>query len=357
MIHVDRREFTATLQRACKVANGLATPGSGALQLTIGHEQLCVRSTNYEQSITEVLPVLSANGDAPGVACPNSRALLDLVRGLPRSTTEVTIGVDDRHITIGRACLKPGVPTAEFPVVPPIPKNPLVQLELSENIKELLAFLRPAAATERSRYTLNSICIDFRQGNLVACDGRRLHCAPLGHTCDLERVLVPLHVFKLGTPTRLVVSEQSTHVFFHIPNGYISSLTLEGTYPEYMGIVRDAHSTRCTVRKADLLSALNQIRPTLDAEAQGIDLGIGSSLLLTPAHLRGADRWSLEIEAVTEGADGHACLDARYLTDAIKHLPAEHVGINYTAPTQSIEFVADTSDAWAIIMPITLPQT
>ena len=173
---------------------------------------------------------------------------------------------------------------------------------------------------------------------------------------NADRLLVPLPTLRLGTPTHLVVPEGRAHAFFDTPDGVIASVTLQGRYPEYMGVVRDSHTTHCTVRKAALLGALKQLQPALTEKVPIVQLGIGSPLLLTPAHLRGADRWSLDVEAVMDGQDGHACFDARYLTDALKHLPAECIGLNYSGPRQSIELVSDTSDAWAVLMPITDSQ-
>ena len=118
MIHVDRRELTAILQRACKVANGQVTPGGGAVHVSVDAQHLRVCSTNYEQSITEVLPALCANGDAAGTVCPDARAVLSCIKGLPSSTTEVILGVDRGRVRVfgGAVCaLARGLPRDPAP--------------------------------------------------------------------------------------------------------------------------------------------------------------------------------------------------------------------------------------------------
>lgn len=354
MVYVNRRELTQAVQRACQVVRS-AVRGFEQIRVALKQDSIELRSTNFEQSVVEVLPAFSDNGSAGVERCFPARDFLAVLKALPKSVDTVSLGVEGRFACIEQVQL--GVGEDDVSELPGVPGAPKARIAVRADFSEAVQFVVAAVATERSRYTLNAVCLDFRHGVLLGSDGRRLHAAPLCEPFELDSVLVEPDVLELDEVSDILLppdkGDNSSHIIFFIPNGYVAAVPMVGQYPDVWPLIRREHSTRCTVERAALLEALGQVRPVLDAENVGVDLAIGESLLLTPAHLKDDERWSLEVPAVVEGPAVHTCLDIHFLLDVARYLPAEHVTLNLTTPSAAVEIVSDTTDCWAYLMPIT----
>lgn len=350
MTHVNKQALVHALLRASKLTR------KGTLHdihLTLGHDTLTLRSTNYEQALTEMLPA-STNGDQ-ATCCLPLQKFLDIVKSQPARDI-VGLDLTSSHVCVGNARL-PALKTEEFPELPALPDHAQT-IALPEDFPALLKFVRPAVAVERSRYTLNGICFDLALGLLVATDGRRLHAAPLGTSLSHTRVILAPAVLELAPATHLVLptgkQADTSKVFLLTANGYLSAIPLEGEFPEYATLVRDAHDTTATVYRRDLLAVVEQALPLTDPDVPSCDLHLNDGLEVRASQRDSKAEFSADVAAVVEGADVTVTLDPQFLVDALRTIPGDLVTLKARKPGEAVLLVSEGTQAWALIMPITV---
>ncbi|MCI0671522.1 MAG: hypothetical protein L0Y64_13765, partial [Myxococcaceae bacterium] len=174
MLSVDRRALTQAVQRACRVMRSWTR--MDAIHVALKEDSVELRSTNFDQSLVEALPACSDNGSAGIARCFPARGFLAVLKALPRGVDVVALGVQGKLASIEQVQL--AVNDDTYPELPGVPGNPKASIQVLPGFSEGARFVCQAIASERSRYTLTAVCLDFRHGMLLGSDGKRLHAAP-----------------------------------------------------------------------------------------------------------------------------------------------------------------------------------
>jgi DNA polymerase-3 subunit beta len=359
MMTLNRHELTAALKRAAKLLpKSTHVLPLRNVRLSTDEDSLMLSSTNLEQSLVEIFPAVNDTEVHPASACVPITPLLGVVQALPTYLREVPIEVRPDHIIVGTTKLSVGCPTDDYPAIPKIPKNAPTIIDVPDDFPRHLRFVRSAASQDLTRHVLQGILLDFRNGNMVGCDGKRLHCAHLWNPSKAASVVVPPTVFEIDVPTHIIVPEQQEkevrQAFFLTQTGYIATITIDGTYPNYLDLVRKEHTLIAHVERLELLNAVEQAIPMLNERSPVCTLHLNDQFEIRATNTEAGSEYVNEVPAAIDGEEITATVNAHYLRDLLRHTTAEHLTMAFRKPGESIYIVSGKGDQWALLMPLTI---
>lgn len=215
MLTVDRREFTDALRRATRLTpKSVAVQALRTVKLTLDAESVTLQSTNLEQSLVEILPAMGNGKAKPASLCVTAVQLFGVVQALPQYLKEVPIEAHSDRLLVGTTKLTPACPVEDYPALPRSPDHAQAVIEVPEDFPLHLRFVRAAVSQEAARHALTGVLFDFAHGNIVASDGKRLHCAHLWNPSKVASVIVPPAAFDIDLPTHMTVPKAKKDVSF-----------------------------------------------------------------------------------------------------------------------------------------------
>lgn len=368
---IPREPWLTALQVAHSVIGGGSTDRTVVQDVRVSATStgVTLRTTDYELGVR--LEVPGSEVLEPGeVVVPVAR----LVKILRESEAgRVECRSEGAHLKLelpGARYTVHGVAPEEFPEFPEPETSGGVTLPATA-LRDMLRRTQFAAAVERSRYTLNGVRFEGVRGGLrlVATDGRRLALiehktdgataskaippaiVPLKATAVLEKMLSAAPAGSVTckvVENRLAVSAGGTH---------FSALLLEGQYPEYQGVIREAGPTPVAVQPAALLQALRQAMPLTEDESRAVRITMADGKATFEARLAGAGggQAEVEMEFPYTGPSLTIAFDAVYLRDALRAIGSEPAQLDLVSAGAAAIF--RTVDGYTnVVMPITLPE-
>lgn len=243
------------------LANVLIATDEGRLRLS---------ATNMELGIT---CWIAAQITEEGSVTVPSRTFADLVSTLPADS--VTLALNTRTQTLNVRCgtnsteIK-GIDAQEFPPMPVPDLAEGVNLSVAD-FKEMIQQVAFAASGDEARPTLQGVLttINGAEMTLAATDGFRISVRKLAleDAPALQRaVIIPARA--LTELARIAVDgEQQVimnlppgrgQVVFHLKNAELSSVLIEGNFPDFRAIIPRSFKTHTVVSKGELLNACKQ---------------------------------------------------------------------------------------------------
>jgi DNA polymerase III subunit beta len=289
---------TASRGGALPVLAGIRTELAGDTLTLTGHDLELTISVAVREGV---------KGDGDGVAVIPARLVSDVVRSLPAGAVEVEVDGEQARITAGRSEFTLRVfPVDEFPRLGE-PAGDGVTIDAAE----LAAALRqvvPAASSDDARPILTGVLVTAEAGGLrlVATDSYRLAVRDLPGQSVLaegQSVLVPSRALNDLTKVLTGVGELTLRLgerdaSFEAGDVRLTTMLIEGDFPNYRGLIPTAHPNRLTAGREALLDGVRRVK-LLAREATPVRLGMSTD--------------GLELVAVTQDVgQAHESLDAKY---------------------------------------------
>ncbi len=370
----------AELQRALAhvsraVARKSTLPVLSNVLLSADEGQVRLAATNLEIAIAASLP---ARVITPGRLTVRADLLTEFISSLP--SDEVTLRMEPGSLTLAVSCgyskanIK-GIPAEDFPTLPEIGEQvPTARID-GGLLREMIAQVVFAAATDDSRPVLAGVLVEFQGSTLTmaAADGFRLsvRSAELGErvAADLA-IIVParaLHelarsmadaegaIDLLVTPNRSQLLARSGTVEF-------LSRLIDGHFPEFRQIIPKTYNTRVVVSREAFLGAARRAKIFAQSNNEVVRLQLlpGDSELDPGAVIVSAqaaetgDNEDL-LSARVDGPKAQIAFNGRYLTDVLSVMKSAEVALEMTSSNAAGVFrpVGDTSFTH-VIMPMVI---
>ncbi|AVX02727.1 DNA-directed DNA polymerase [Maritalea myrionectae] len=332
--------------------------------------RLELRATDLDIEITESVPAMVG---VAGTTTVPAHTLYEIVRKLADGA-EVNLETDGANeqmkITSGRSnfnltCLSPD----GFPDLKSGDFGHKFSLKAGA-LKNLIDCTQFAISTEETRYYLNGIffhTMSEDDGVIlrgVATDGHRLAraetAAPQGSE-GMPSIIVPRKTVAevqklLGDDDQDVAIELSdSKIRFELGGVVLLSKLIEGTYPNYEGVIPKDNDKRLAVDRNALKQAVDRVSTIAsDRGGKAVKLGLSEGLLelsvTNPDH--GTAREELPIEFEHEGFE--IGFNARYLLDIIEQVHSEQAIFMFSdsgSPT-IVQSEDDADQALYILMPM-----
>jgi len=355
MITVNRRDFITALRRASKVSpkNSHILP-LRTVQLTVDAESITLKSTNLELALVEIL---GAQGQArETTVCVPIHQLLCTILALPQYLQEVPLEPHPEYVVVGTTKLPAGCDSSDFPVVSRPPEDAQTNVELPEDFPNHFRFVRAAVSQDAIRGPLQGVVFDFKNGNIAASDGKRLHVARLWAPADVDSVIIPPSALDLELPTHLSIPKRARDivgtVFLHIANGYIVSNALEGTFPAYHNLIPKEHRVVALVDREELLSAIDQAFPAVSERNPACSLHFNEHVEIRAENKDSGASYVNELDAVVEGPEILVHVNPHNLRGMLTSMTGQSITLTFRKPGEAIYIVSDQADQWGLIMPL-----
>ncbi|MFP3899497.1 MAG: DNA polymerase III subunit beta [Acidimicrobiia bacterium] len=324
-------EALGTASRAT-ASRGGALPVLAGIRVQLDGDVLTLTGHDLELTIA-VRVADGVKGDVDGVAVLPARLVSDVVRSLPAGAVAVEVDGEQARITAGRSEFSLRVfPVDEFPRVPE-PAGEGVTIDAAE-LSAALRQVVPAASSDDARPILTGVLVTAEAGGLrlVATDSYRLAVRDLPGQSVLaegQSVLVPSRALNdltkvLGGVGELTLRLGERDASFEAGEVRLTTMLIEGDFPNYRGLIPQAHPNRLTVSREGLLEGLRRVK-LLAREATPVRLAMSAEGLDLVAVTQDVGQAHESLDAKYEGTELTVAFNPDYLVQGAEVLPGDEV--------------------------------
>jgi len=222
-----------------------------------------------------------------------------------------------------------------------------------------------AAAKESTRYAINGV-LWMRKGKklqLIATDGRRLAWTTLaiektrGEDGDTQAI-VPVKTLNLLTRLRgeaddpVDVKIQPNQILLRTPRATISSVLVEGHFPNYEEVVPRDCTRKAELSTPEFHSGVRRAALLTNEESKGVRLSFTEGGLVLSSRAPQQGEATINVPAKLEGGAIEIGFNPVYLIDALKAC-GETITIEMKEPTKP-GLLRSGPDFLYVVMPVTL---
>ncbi len=346
------------------LGNVLVATESGRLRLS---------ATNLELGIT---CWIGAKIEAEGSTTVPARTFADLVSALPNDRVDMELNV--RNQTLNVHCGQSNndikcIDAQEFPPLPPSDLESDLMLNVAD-LREMISQVVFAASTDDARPVLTGVLVEINAGEMTmaAADGFRLSV----RTAHLSspsagpiRAIIPgralselSRVASDGDETvSMTLPPNRAQVIFRAKNVELVSQLIEGTFPDFQGVVPTSHTTRTILPTQAFLKACKAADIFAREAAHSARIRITPKGELEPGTVEvsatAAQTGSNEtvVDATVEGAPIEIAFNVRYLLDVLGVVDTPNVALETSgASAPGVIRPVGRDDFLHVIMPMHL---
>ncbi len=326
-------------------------------------EQVSFLSTDIEVQITTKAAV--GSGAEVAATTVAARKLLDILRALPENS-DVTLSLANKRMTVqsGKSRFSLQTLAAEdFPTVAEAGNYSATVSLPQKTLKHLFNMVYFSMAQQDIRYYLNGLLlvVTGKQVIGVATDGHRLAFCQVEVDQELPRqeVIIPR---KTIIELQRLLDDTDDPVQLDIATGQVKlsfgdieliSKLVEGKFPDYTRVVPKGYKNSFTIRRDELLHALQRTAIMTSDKFKGV------RCLIAPGSLKISSTNADQEEAVVEleidyGGDSiDIGFNVTYLLDVLNNLKTDNVTVSLgDANSSALITVADNADFKYVVMPM-----
>jgi DNA polymerase-3 subunit beta len=335
--------------------------------------RLRLSATNLELGIT---CWIGAKIEQEGATTVPARTFVDLVNTLPNDQVNMELTVRTQTLNVRCGPFNNDIKCIDAKEFPPLPPSNL-EGELTFNVDELREMIHQtvfAASTDDARPVLTGVLAEIQDGEmtLAAADGFRLSVrtahlpSPSGAGV---RAIVPARalaelarVISDGEQTvGMVLPPSRGQVIFRAKDVEVVSQLIEGTYPDYQGIIPTSYVTRTVLPTGQFLKACKAADIFAREAAHSARLRIAPGGELEPGTVEisatSAETGSNEttVDATVEGEPLEIAFNVRFLMDVLGVIDTPNVALETTgASSPGVLRPVGRDDFLHVIMPMHL---
>lgn len=343
------------------IGRNLTLPILNNILLQTENGRLKISSTNLEVGInTWVSGKIEKNG---AITCP-AKVLAGFINNLPNKKVELdvknnilTIKCENYKATLN--CLS----ADDFPIIPKIEDEPLIELE-SGVLREALLKVVGAASLSESRPEITGVLFKFekKELRLAATDSFRLAEKIIFETDkkseEIKSLIVPQRTIQeviraFGEKeTDIKIRLGASQILFDGGETQIISRLIEGQYPDYQQIIPKNFSTQATIDKAELLNII-KAAAVFSNKTSSVKFSLSDGELEVLAQDPDLGENKSKITAKIQGKKTEVNFNYRYLLDGLANIGTKQVfmGLNSDASPAIIKPLGDESFVY-LVMPI-----
>ena len=365
----------ALAQVSRAVASKTALPVLSNVLLATDEGRLRIAATNLEIGITTWI---GASIDEEGKVTVDARLLNEFVNTLPNAPVQLSTEPARMTLWVQSGRDKAGIngmDAEDFPVIPRLDGDAFVAEVDPQTLREMIAQVEFAAATDESRPVLAGVLARFEGQTMVlaAADGFRLAVregvlsSPVPDRLD---VIVPGRALRelariIGDqtePVRLAITASRSQLLVRVGETEFLSRLIEGTFPDFRQIIPRDFNTRLemsrdafqnAVRRASYFARDNNDVVRLTIHPGEEEFMPGSVEVSATAAERGSSQSF--VDASVTGPETQIAFNARYLSDVLGVLKNGKVMIGMNGANQAgVVRSAEAEDYTHVIMPMVI---
>ena len=341
---INRDHFANGLAQVLNVVGSKATmPILSNVLIEAEKDQISLTTTNLDLGIR--CKIKADVKETGSVTLPVKR-LAGIVRELPN--VDVTLDASPNHqvkLTSGGSTFRiMGIGKEEFPPLPEFGEEKAYSLEQGE-LATMLKSVAYAQSTDETRYILNGVYFNFKDGklSLVATDGRRL--ALVSKEMDVPAAsagAIILPAKTVGELTRLLDKGEKVKINFNdrraafqigtdkdtsglIDHVYLYSKVVEGNYPNYHQVIPKETHQRIKLERELFLQCVHRAALVCSEKANSVKIKLSSNLLELTAQSPDFGEAHESMAIGYSGPDLQVAFNPTFLMDPLKALGKDEV--------------------------------
>ena len=303
-----------------------------------------------------------------------AKLITDLVNSLPQTEVEVSVK-DDAHVAgiksqRSSATIK-GMDPSEFPLIPSAEGSELPIVLDAAQLKEAIQEVAFAAADDDSRPVLTGVYVEVGNEKMTfaAADAFRLAVRVIelpGQDQSQETILIPARtleelarILPAEGSVEMIVTPNRSQVLFHTEQVDLVSRLIEGTFPNFRGIIPKEHTTRAVIETKEFAAAVKSVTPFARDSSNIARVKVAGG--------EGSDEGSLTLEATAEdvgsnistinatvdGPEQQIIFNVKYLTDILNVIGTPEVALEVTSAARpGVIKPVSQADYTYVIMPM-----
>ncbi len=341
---INRDHFANGLAQVLNVVGSKATmPILSNVLIEAEKDQISLTTTNLDLGIR--CKIKAEVKETGAVTLPVKR-LAGIVRELPN--VDVAFDATPNHqvkLTSGGSTFKiMGIGKEEFPPLPEFGEEKAYSLEQGE-LSGMLKSVAYAQSTDETRYILNGVYFNFRDGklSLVATDGRRLALIakemdvpaasagaiilPAKTVSELTRLLdkgekVRINFSERRATFQIATDKDTSGLIDHV---YLYSKVVEGNYPNYQQVIPKETHQRIKLERELLLQCVHRAALVCSEKANSVKLKLSSNLLELTAQSPDFGEAHESMAIGYSGPDLQVAFNPTFIMDPLKALAKDEV--------------------------------
>ena len=329
--------------------------------LTARGQETVIHATDLELGYEGYL---ETTVNRPGTTTLPARKTFDIMRELTAGSS-VNLNVNEgwAHITSESSKFKvPCLPPEEYPALPAIDEAVFSTID-GRAFEEMIRHTVFATSHDETRYTLSGVLMTCEGGNMtmVATDGHRLAHVKQAMALDQSlQVILPRKALEEvsrfandGESENIQIAVLSNHVVFRKERTTLVTRLIEGQFPDYQGVIPQAHDAVVTVGHEGLLRALRRVSLLTNEKTHPVRIDFDSQCLTLRSNTPELGEASDQIPADYQGEELTIGFNARYLMDALAVTSEKDVCLEITDPVNPVIFRPSEGDSFfCVIMPM-----
>lgn len=355
------------------VAPRSTLPVLGNILVATDGGRLRLSATNLEMGISYWI---GAKIEEDGQTTVPARTFVDLVNTLPNDTVMMNLTVRNQTLNVRCGAFNNDIrciDAEEFPPLPPSDMEDGISLNV-EDLKSMINQSTFAASMDDARPVLTGVLfeIDDSKVTLAAADGFRLSVRSANLTAGdapAFKAIIPART--LAELARVIGAEEDSlemilppnrsQVIFRAKDVELVSQLIDGTFPDYNGIIPTGHSTRSVLSTSAFLKACRAADIFARESAHSARLRITPGSELEPGTVEvsatAAETGSNEtiVDATIEGDPIEIAFNVRFLVDVLGVVDTPNVSLETSsASSPGVIRPVGRDDFLHVIMPMHL---
>lgn len=341
---INRDHFANGLAQVINVVGSKATmPILSNVLIEAEKDQISLTTTNLDLGIR--CKIKAEVKEAGSVTLPVKR-LASIIRELPN--VDVVFDCSPNHqvkLTSGGSNFRiMGIGKEEFPPLPEFGDEKAFTLEQSE-LAEMLRSVSYAQSTDETRYILNGVYFNFRDGklSLVATDGRRLALISKEMEVSPENagaIILPAktvaeltHLLDKGEKVKINFNDR--RCAFQIASNkdtgglvdavYLYSKVVEGNYPNYQQVIPKETHQRIKLERELFQQCVHRAALICTEKSNSVKLKVTSNLLEITAQSPEFGEAHESMAINYSGPDLQVAFNPAFMLDPLKALTKDEV--------------------------------
>jgi DNA polymerase-3 subunit beta len=341
---INRDHFSNGLQQVLNVVGSKATmPILSNVLIEAEKDNISLTTTNLDLGIR--CKIKAEVKETGSVTLPVKR-LATIVRELPN--VDVSLDSSPTHqvkLTSGGSQFRiMGIGKEEFPPLPDFGEDKSFSLEQPELVN-MLKSVAYAQSADETRYILNGVYLNFRDGklSLVATDGRRLALIskelefpaanagsiilPAKTVGELLRLLDKGAKMKISFNERRaafqIATEKDTSGL--VENIYLFSKVVEGNYPNYQQVIPKETHQRIKLERELFLQCVHRAALVCSEKSNSVKIKLSSNLLEITAASPDFGESHESMAISYSGPDLQVAFNPQFILDPLRALTKDEV--------------------------------
>ncbi len=330
--------------------------------LEAGEGSLTLKATDIKVSFETSIPVDTVDQGSVTVFCDKLSGILATI---PEG--DISIEQDDSKVIVRPTFKKirfqlKTISSEKFPELPDISHESFFSIPAKE-FKEMASQTIFAVSDDETRYFMNGVFMEKTSGGLVlvATDGRRLSYIKKEFDAripDFKGVIIPPKILGLvlkRAPDEglidIAVSEKS--IFFRFGSYKISSVLIEGQFPNYQKVIPETQKNRLVLKRSDLLDSLRRVAIFVEQKSHRTFFTISKDLIVISSEESDLGTAREEFACQYSGPEATIALNYKYVEEPLKVMDSENISMEFTEPNRAITLSPEPGeDYFHIVMPM-----